>query len=215
MGQIFFKWSEDSMEIGPKKESRWPENPQQPCFQIEVRRRGIDGATIMFAPERWASNRRDLCGWSWPGREKCGIFFADISSAVDLATGENLSRVGLWTTVLHHRDDEPPWYVRWADQHLMVVCLVGFARQELGKFKSTMRAQVNSALLDAGHVEVNDEGFKFIIQAKVGYQGRLSLEHQVSLLTDAELLACRKVALELLAAAGKDASRADAVFPCR
>lgn len=170
----------------------------------------------MFAPERWGSDRRNLRGWSWPERESCSIPFADILSAVDLATGEVLSRVGLWTTVLHHRDDEPPWYVRWADQHLMVLCLVGFVRQELGQFKSTMRARVNFALSDAGHVEVDDEGFKFIIQAmREGYQDSLSLVHQVSLLTDLELLACRKLALELLAASGKDASRADAVFPCR
>ncbi|MFG0598411.1 hypothetical protein ACF8OH_27175 [Delftia sp. WSY_9] len=206
----------DEKDRSLKMVSRWPENPQQPCFQIEVKRRGGDVKTIMFAPERWASNRRDLCGWSWPGREYCSVYFADISSAVDLDTGEKLSRCGLWKTVLHHRDDELPWYVRWADQHLMVLCLVGFVRQELGQFKSAMRARVNSAMIEAGHVEVDDEGFKFITQAmKVGYQGSLSLGYQVALLTEVELLACRKAAFDLLSAAGRDASCVDAVFPCK
>jgi len=208
--------SGDQSIFGEKKESRWPENPLQPCFQIEVRRRGRADVTVMFAPERWGSHRRDLRGWSWPGRESCVIPFADVLSAVDLATGEVLSRVGLWTTVLHHRDDETPWYVRWADQHLMVLCIVGFVLQELGKFKSSMRARVNSAVREAGHAEVDEEGFKFIIQAfREGYQGSLSLGYQVTLLTELELLACRNLALELLAVEGKDASRADAVFARR
>lgn len=174
-------------EDAPLKVTRWPRNPQQPYFKITVHRRGQGLEVVDFSPEPWATNRRDLCGWSWPERKQCGMSFADVVSAIDMHTGEVLTRVGLWQSVLHHRDDAPPWYVRWADQHLLTLCLVMHARQKLGSFKSSMRPLVNAALQQVGYEPLDDEGFKFIIQStKVGYNGCLTLEEQVALLSDKE-----------------------------
>lgn len=177
-------------EDAPLKETRWPRNPQQPYFKITVHRRRHSREVVDFSPEPWATNRRDLCGWSWPERKQCGMSFADVVSAIDMRTGEVLTRVGLWQSVLHHRDDAPPWYVQWADQHLLALCLVMFARQEFGSFKSSMRAQVNAALEAVGYEPLDDEGFKSIIQStKVGYNGCLTLVEQVALLNNEELVA--------------------------
>ncbi len=177
-------------EDAPLKQTRWPRNPQQPYFRITVHRRGHQREVVDFSPEPWATNRRDLCGWSWPERKQCGMAFADVVSAIDMYTGEVLSRVGLWQSVLHHRDDAPPWYVRWADQHLLTLCLVMFARQEFGSFKSSMRPLVNAALAQVGYEPLDDEGFKSIIQStKVGYNGCLTLEEQVALLNSVEVAA--------------------------
>lgn len=172
------------------KVTRWPRNPQQPYFKITVHRRGQGREVVDFSPEPWATNRRDLCGWSWPERKQCGMSFADVVSAIDMHTGEVLTRVGLWQSVLHHRDDAPPWYVRWADQHLLTLCLVMRARQEFGSFKSSMRPLVNATLAQVGYEPLDDEGFKSIIQStKVGYNGCLTLEKQVALLNDKEFAA--------------------------
>ena len=183
-----YEWgSSELTEDKPRKETRWPRDPQQPYFKITVHRRGKSREVVDFSPEPWATNRRDLCGWSWPERKKCGIYFADVISAIDMHTGEVLSRVGLWQSVLHHRDDAPPWYVRWADQHLLTLCWVMRARHEHGSFKSSMRPLVNAALQQVGYEPLDDEGFKFIIQStKVGYNGCLTLEEQVALLSDKE-----------------------------
>ncbi len=192
MGSTYVWDVADVQEEVPLNKTRWPRNPQQPYFKITVHRRGHSREVVDFSPEPWATNRRDLCGWSWPERKKCGIYFADVVSAIDMHTGEVLSRVGLWQSVLHHRDDAPPWYVRWADQHLLTLCLVMFARQELGSFKSSMRPLVNAALQQAGHEPLDDEGFKSIIQStKVGYNGCFILAEQVALLNDKELVAYR------------------------
>lgn len=177
----------DVQEDAPLKQTRWPRDPQKPYFKITVHRRGHSREVIDFSPEPWATNRRDLCGWSWPGRKKCGIYFADVVSAIDMHTGEVLSRVGLWLSVLHHRDDAPPWYVRWADQHLLTLCFVMRARVAFGSFKSSMRPLVNDALKEVGYEPLDDEGFKSIIQStKVGYNGCMSLEEQVALLNSKE-----------------------------
>lgn len=174
----------------PLKETRWPRNPQQPYFKITVHRRGQSREVVDFSPEPWATNRRDLCGWSWPERKQCGMSFADVVSAIDMHSGEVLTRVGLWQSVLHHRDDAPPWHVRWADQHLLTLCLVMHARQELGSFKSSMRPLVNAALQKVGYEPLDDEGFKCITQStKVGYNGCLTLEEQVALLNSVEVAA--------------------------
>lgn len=125
--------------------------------------------------------------------------FADIVSAVDLETGEVLSRVGLWKSVLHHRDDVPPWYVCLADQHLMTLCLVMFVRREVGTFKKAMRPLVNAALCEVGYEPLDDEGFKSIIQAvRDGYNGQMTLLEQVALLTEQEKAACRRCLTTML-----------------
>lgn len=195
------------------KLSRWPENPDHPHFKICVHRRGALSEIVDFAPERWASNRRDLCGWSWPSRKHCGMNFADVVSATELQTGAVLSRVGLWLSVLHHRDDAPPWYVQWADQHLMVLCLIGFARQELGHFKATMRPQVNEALQAVGCAPLDEDGFKSITQAmREGYNGCMTLREQVPLLTNSERVACRNVAKAMLESKKLDVGIAQDIF---
>lgn len=140
--------------------------------------------------------------------------FADVVTATDLQTGEVLTRVGLWLSVLHHREDAPPWYVQWADQHLLVLCLVGFVRQELGQFRASMRQQVNAALQGLGHAPLDDDGFKSITQAaRDGYNGCRSLAAQVRLLTDAERLACRRLVEPLLFAKGMDPAQVGKYFP--
>lgn len=139
--------------------------------------------------------------------------FADVLSAVDMQTGEVLTRVGLWLSVLHHRDNEPPWYVQWADQHLMVLCLVGFVRQEIGLFKAAMRPQINTALEAAGHQPLGDDGFKSIVQAvRDGYNGCMALSGQVALLTVSEREACRVVTRVMLESKGIDPAAAGTVF---
>lgn len=194
-----FDWgfAEVQEDVAPK-ETRWPRDPQRPFFKITVYRRGHSKEVVEFSPEPWATNRRDLCGWSWPERKKCAMFFADVVSAIDMHTGEVLTRVGLWQSVLHHRDDAPPWYVRWADQHLMTLCLVMFARKEFGSFKSSMRPLVNAALNEAGYQPLDEEGFKSIIQAtREGYHGHMDLQEQAALLTEREKAVCRECFVSL------------------
>lgn len=214
MGSTYVWGMGDVEVVATTEQTRWPANPQQPFFRITVHRRGELPETVDFSPEPWASNRRDLCGWSWPGRKMCGMNFADVVTATDLQTGEVLTRVGLWLSVLHHREDAPPWYVQWADQHLLVLCVVGFVRQELGQFRAAMRQQVNAALQGLGHAPLDDDGFKSIMQAaRDGYNGCRSLGAQVRLLTDAERLACRRLVEPLLSAKGLDPAQAGKYFP--
>lgn len=60
-------------------------------------------------------------------------------------------------------------------------------RQELGQFKATMRPHVNDALLSVGYAQLDEDGFKSIIQAtRDGYNGGMTLLDQVRMLTDSE-----------------------------
>lgn len=214
MGSTYV-WGIGEVVVGTTSQvTRWPKNPQQPFFRITVHRRGEQPETVDFSPEPWASNRRDLCGWSWPSRKMCGMNFADVVTATDLQSGEMLTRAGLWLSVLHHREDAPPWYVQWADQHLLVLCVIGFVRQELGQFRAAMRQQINAALQGLGYAPLDDAAFKSIMQSMGdGYNGCRSLGAQARLLTDAERLACRRLVEPMLSAKGLDPAQAGKYFP--
>ncbi|WP_312593951.1 hypothetical protein [Comamonas terrigena] len=187
-------------EQGASKQTSLPRNPEAAQYRLSIQARGQGHEEVDFSPVAWSSNRRDLGGLRLPAKEHFVVPFADVASALDLQSGEILDRVQLWNAVLEHRDDPVPWYVQWADQHLMVLCLIGFARQELRQFQTSMRSLVNEALVHAGHACVDDEGFKSIVQAsKEGYNGVQRLERQVALLTSAERSACQKCACALLA----------------
>ncbi|KGG90860.1 hypothetical protein P245_15615 [Comamonas thiooxydans] len=195
------------------KQTQWQAAPSAARFRLTVNRRGTPMRVVDFTPRAWATDRRAMSGVVWPGEVEEAFTFADIASAIDLHSGELLDRVALWNLVLAHRDDAIPWYVQWADQHLMVLCLVGFLRQELGQFKATMRPQVNDALLSVGYAQLDEDGFKSIIQAtRDGYNGGMTLLAQARMLTDSERVACMKVARTLLEAKGLGSSMAEAVF---
>lgn len=200
-------------EPGGIKQTPWQKEPDAPRFRVVMRERGEAQQEVLFAPAAWGSHRRTMQGRAWPAKDVVWIDFADIHEVADLLTGEILDRVSMWKLVLAHRDDVPPWYVQWADQHLMVLCMVSFVRQELGKFQASMRPLVNSALSEAGHSEINDEGFKSISQAvREGYKGRLDLTDQVALLTELERNACRTLARILLTDKSKEPAIADVIF---
>lgn len=184
---------------GASKQTSLPRNPEAAQYRLSIQARGQGHEEVDFSPVAWSSNRRDLGGLRWPAKEHFVVPFADVASALDLQSGEILDRVQLWNAVLEHRDDPIPWYVQWAEQHLMVLCLIGFARQELGQFQSAMRTQVNESLVHAGFAGVDDEGFKSIAQAsKAGYNGLQRLDRLVTLLTPAERSACLRCAYALL-----------------
>lgn len=204
-------WADDVP--GDIKQTQWEEDPSEPRFRVKEAKRGVPQREILFAPRAWSSHRRTMQGPIWPAKDIGRINFADIQAATDLTTGEVLDRVGLWHLVLEHREDSPPWYVQWADQHLMVLCLVVFARQELGKFQSSMRAKVNMALLGAGHVQIDDEGFKSIIQSvREGYDGWSELVNLIALLSERERDACLILAKALLIEKSKEPSVAESIF---
>lgn len=184
-----------------------------PRFKVVVRSRGHPEETLEVTPAAWGSHRREMQGISFPDKEIVFVPFADVHEAIDLATGEMFGRVGFWKEVLAHREDDPPWYVRFADQHLMVLCLVGFVRQELGQFKAAMRPQVNFALQSVGYVPLDDDGFKSIIQSvSSGYNGHMTLRTQVDLLTADEKRACKEVARTWLGSKSMDLQKADQTF---
>lgn len=198
---------------GAPKQTQWQTAPSSARFRLTVNRRGTPLREVDFTPRAWASDRRAMSGVVWPGEVEEAFTFADITSAIDLHSGELLDRAALWSLVLAHRDDAMPWYVQWADQHLMVLCLVGFVRQELGQFKAAMRPQVNDALLSVGYAPLDEDGFKSIIQAtRDGYNGGMTLLDQARMLTDSEREACMTVARTLLETKGVESRMAEAVF---
>ncbi len=200
-------------EQGANKQTSLSRNPKVAEYRLRIHVRGEALREVDFSPVAWGSNCRDLGGLRWPAKEHFVVPFADVASALDLQSGEISDRVQLWNAVLEHRDDPVPWYVQWADQHLMVLCLIGFARQELRQFQTSMRSLVNEALVHAGYACVDDEGFKSIVQAsKEGYNGVQRLERQVSLLTSAERSACQKCACALLALKQQPHDAANKVF---
>ena len=200
-------------EPGVMKQTEWQKNPDAARFKFTLNHRGASPQVVDFSPRAWATHRRSMFGVVFPSAEEMEIPFTDVLTAIDLKTGEVLNRIELWNLVLAHRDDAVPWYVQFADQHLMVLCLVGFARQEFGKFASSMRLQVNAALQEAGYPPLDDTGFKSVIQAmREGFNGRMTLVDQVPLLTAVERDACRACAVSLLVVKGLDAAKAEATF---
>ena len=198
---------------GARKQTQWQKNPSSARFRLTVNRRGTPLREVDFSPRAWATDRRGMSGVTWPGEVAEAFTFADIASAIDLQPGELLDRVALWNLVLAHREDAVPWYVQWADQHLMVLCMVGFVRQEFGQFKAAMRPIVNDALVSVGYGALDEDGFKSIIQAaRDGYNGGMTLLDQVRLLTDSEREACMTVARTLLEAKGVQSRVAESVF---
>ena len=200
-------------ESGAMKQTEWQKNPDEARFKLALHRRGAPTQAVDFSPRAWATHRRAMFGVVFPGAEEMEIPFADVLTATDLKTGEVLNRVELWKLVLAHRDDDVPWYVQFADQHLMVLCLVGFVRQELGQFKATMRPQVNEALEVVGYAPLGDDGFRSITQAmRDGYNGCMTLREQVRLLTDAERHSCMQIACAMLASKNSDVIVAENLF---
>lgn len=198
---------------GDLKQTQWEAEPNNPRFRVLVCRRGHPKQEMLFAPAAWASHRRTMKGYVWPGRNRAEINFADVHTATDLNTGVVLDRVGLWKLVLAHRDDVPPWYVQWADQHLMMLCMVVFARQELGRFQSSMRTQLNAAFLEVGYTEIDTDGLKPVGQlVRDGYDGEFDFSGQVALLTDIERHVCRNLARAFLIDKSKDPGVADRIF---
>ena len=201
-------------EPGAMKQTEWQKNPEEPKFQVTVAVRGEPQQELLFTPSAWGSHARTMQGMEWPSKDIVWVNFAHIREAKDLKTGEILDRVGMWKLVLDRNDENPPWYVQWADQHLMVLCLVGFVRKEIGKFTAPMRPQIIAALQAVGYESLDDDGFKSIAQAvREGYAGCMSLSAQVSLLSSAERDACRTAAKALLESKGLEVTSADKAFP--
>lgn len=200
-------------ETSALKQTQWQKNPDTPRFELSLSVRGGGAAKLAFTPKTWSTNRKELGGVSWPDGESSHIPFVHVASAVDLATGEVLTRTELWRLVLTHRDDEMPWYVTWADQHLMATCMITFCRQELKKFTAAMHQQANDALIQAGYGSLSADAFKSIAQAASGgYEGYTSLADMVSLLTDSERHCCLNFAKQILQEKGLEELAANACF---
>lgn len=195
------------------KQTQWQKKPDAPRFELTLSVRGGGVSKVLFSPKAWCTNRKELGGVSCPDGQLSYVPFVHVASAVDLETGEVLSRIELWRLVLAHRDDDVPWYVVWADQHLMVICLILFARQELKKFTAGMHQQANAALVNAGYESLDADAFKAMAQAaNSGYEGCSSLAGMVSLLTDDERLCCLAFAQNILREKGADVLAANVCF---
>lgn len=200
-------------EPGAIKQTQWQKKPDHARFRVVERVRGKPNAEWLFSPSAWGSHRRSMVGVSWPDGDHSEIDFASVIEATDLESGEVLDRIGLWRLVLAHREDAPPWYVQWADQHLMLLCMIGFARKEWGKFTADMRSSANTALVEGGFLPVDDEGFKSITQStKAGYGGYESLEGWIRLLDDSERAVCMSFANAIQQAKDGDLGRVAACF---
>lgn len=133
------------------KQSPWPESPQKARFRITTKARGAAPRTIECAPVRWGSHRRTMSAHVWPSHEIEGIDFADVDNAIDLETGEVLSRVDLWRSVLSHRHQEDvPWYVRLADARALSHAIILISREATGRFLAKDLPHLNAALAATG-----------------------------------------------------------------
>jgi hypothetical protein len=188
------------------KQSPWPESPTKARFRITYTPLGNTELTAEGTPVRWGSNRRTLCLHAIPGEHQVPIDFADIRRAIDLETGEVLTRTQMWRTVLQHRqDEEVPVYVTFADEAPVVAALAEFSRHTRGRFGPREKAITTSALAELG-----------LNTPPTGDMGRIgdiggTLEQMTAKLSASQRTACLQAARKITAGSGRTPPKADAL----
>ena len=188
------------------KQSPWPTTPTKARFRITYAPLGDAELTAEGTPVRWGSNRRTLFLHTLPGGHHLPIDFADIKRAIDLETGEVLTRTQMWRTALQHRQDEDvPAYVTYADEVPVVAALATFARSTRGRFGPREKTITTAALSELG-----------LCPPPASEMGRLgetgdTLERLAMKLSPAQRATCLQAARKIAAGSGRAPPQEDAM----